>query len=662
MPELRSGTTVITPSAPGELAGYAARAGALSTGTHDDLEAGLLVLDRVAWLTLDAIGVTVELAALLRAAVLSALDVDAVLVCASHTHSAPLAWTGPLRPGGASVPDAVELVAQIRALAEAVASEPVSMVEPDWIAVDLEGVGTNRHDPNGAHERSLGMLVLRSGDRVAAVLADYATHPTVLGPENLEWSADWPGAFRAALGERLGAPVFFLQGAAGDVSPRFTRRAATFAEVERIGGLAAEVAAGEVSRRRGLSLSKSHPRVTHTTVDLPRRALPTVAEAERDVAAALAGMPPGDPQDPTVRLAQTRLDGARVQLDLTTASTEKAPVSLPISVVTLGGVAWVHLPVEPFASVGARIAAASPYPVTRIVGYADGYYGYLVDAPARAAGTYEALSTPFTPEADDLVVAAATALLEQTMQYAYPRIAHETIDRIVETQLPQIDAAVALITERLRAGGILHVFGTGHARIPMHEMAGRAGGLLPINLVRMSDLASRGDLTAAELLDPLLERELGYAAPVLELSGAREGDVFLIASNSGINGVVVELASLVRGLGLPIVAVTSVAHSSSVESRHPSGKRLMDVADIVIDNGAPPGDAALDLGSGVAVGAVSNLAGVVVVQLLTEGIARSYLAAGETPPVYRSMNLPDGDTRNADLLAAVAGRVHPIEP
>ncbi len=88
----------------------------------------------------------------------------------------------------------------------------------------------------------------------------------------------------------------------------------------------------------------------------------------------------------------------------------------------------------------------------------------------------------------------------------------------------------------------------------------------------------------------------------------------------------------------------------------------MDVADIVIDNGAPPGDAALDLGDGVAVGAVSNLAGVVIVQLLTEGIARAYLAAGETPPVYRSMNLPDGDARNADLLAAVAGRVHPIEP
>jgi uncharacterized phosphosugar-binding protein len=88
----------------------------------------------------------------------------------------------------------------------------------------------------------------------------------------------------------------------------------------------------------------------------------------------------------------------------------------------------------------------------------------------------------------------------------------------------------------------------------------------------------------------------------------------------------------------------------------------MDLADVVIDNGAPAGDAALDLGDGIRVGAVSNLAGVVIVQLLTEGIARAALAAGAEPDVYRSMNLPDGDTRNAEGLARIAGRVRPIEP
>jgi uncharacterized phosphosugar-binding protein len=248
------------------------------------------------------------------------------------------------------------------------------------------------------------------------------------------------------------------------------------------------------------------------------------------------------------------------------------------------------------------------------------------------------------------------------MIYEYPAIAHSAIDRIVDWQLPAIDRAVDVITTRLRAGGVLHVFGTGHARIPMHEMAGRAGGLMPVNLVRMSDLVMHGGRPPAALADPLLERDPAFAAPLFELVAPRPDDVVLMASNSGINGTIVEFARLVRDAGLPLVALTSLAHSGSVESRHPSGLKLRDLADIVIDNGAPAGDAALELGHGIRVGAVSNLAGVIVVQLLTEGIARAYLEAGETPDVYRSMNLPDGDDHNAAALAALGDRVRPIEP
>ncbi|MGO2747550.1 sugar isomerase domain-containing protein [Microbacterium sp.] len=248
------------------------------------------------------------------------------------------------------------------------------------------------------------------------------------------------------------------------------------------------------------------------------------------------------------------------------------------------------------------------------------------------------------------------------MKYEYPALAHSVIDAVSVGQGPAIDEAIALIAPRLRRGGVLHVFGTGHARIPMHEMAGRAGGLAPVNLVRLSDLVFRGGHEPAELADPLLERDPEWAAPLLELVALGPDDVFLLASNSGINGVIVEFARLVHEAGFPVVALTSIAHSTSVPSRHPAGLRLLDLADVVIDNGAPAGDAALELRDSTAVGAVSNLAGVVVVQILTEGIARAFLAEGEPPLVFRSMNLPDGDARNADPLAAYAGRVHPIEP
>lgn len=247
------------------------------------------------------------------------------------------------------------------------------------------------------------------------------------------------------------------------------------------------------------------------------------------------------------------------------------------------------------------------------------------------------------------------------MNYRYPALAHSVIDGVADSQAHAIDAAVALIAPALRDRGVLHVFGTGHARIPVHEMAGRAGGLAQVNLVRLTDLAARGGYALADLADPLLERDPAIARPLFELVAADARDVFLIASNSGINGAIVEFATLVRAAGFPLVALTSLAHSNSVPSRHPSGKRLHEFADVVIDNGAPAGDAALEVGDGVVVGAVSNLAGVVAVQMLTEGIARAILAEGHAPLVYRSMNLPDGDASNAAAIAAFSGRVHPIE-
>lgn len=247
-------------------------------------------------------------------------------------------------------------------------------------------------------------------------------------------------------------------------------------------------------------------------------------------------------------------------------------------------------------------------------------------------------------------------------EYTYPDIARATIDRLVSTQLAAVDQAADLVATAIRAGGVLQAFGTGHARIITHEIAGRAGGLVPVNLVRLSDLVFHGDLAPTDLLDPTLERDPALAPEVYRLAGAQPGDPFLIVSNSGINGSIVEFALLVKEHGHPIIAITSVPHSTSVEPRHPSGRRLLDLADVLIDTGAPPGDAALDLPDGTAIGAVSNLAGIVIGQLLTEGICRRLLAAGVTPPVYRSMNLPDGDTANADLIAHYKDRVRPIEP
>jgi uncharacterized phosphosugar-binding protein len=248
----------------------------------------------------------------------------------------------------------------------------------------------------------------------------------------------------------------------------------------------------------------------------------------------------------------------------------------------------------------------------------------------------------------------------------YPAVAHAILDRIVTTQGDAIDRAVTVVADTIRRDGVVHAFGTGHARLVAHEMAGRAGGLAPVNLVRISDLVTRGGADPG-LLDPLAERDASLARPLYDLHEPRAEDCFVIVSNSGINAAVVEMARLVHGHGHPIVAITSIAHSTSVPSRHPSGQRLADLASpgdkagvVVIDTGAPPGDAAVPLGDGLATGATSSLAGIVIVQLITEGVCRALLDAGVTPPLYRSMNLPGTDAGNAGLERRYR-RVHPIE-
>jgi uncharacterized phosphosugar-binding protein len=248
------------------------------------------------------------------------------------------------------------------------------------------------------------------------------------------------------------------------------------------------------------------------------------------------------------------------------------------------------------------------------------------------------------------------------MDYDYLALARDTIDRIAGRELSNVDAAVNLIAESLLRGGVLQAFGTGHSRIVVHEMSGRAGGLLPVNLVRISDLSTYGDLDPKDLLDPTLERDPGFAKSVYDLIGARPEDPFLIVSNSGINGSVVEMARLVKDYGHKLVVITSLQHSSQVDTRATSGRKLYEYGDVVIDTGAPAGDAALELSDGTRTGAISNLAGIVIVQLLTEGICRVYIEAGERPPVYTSMNLPDGDTANQRFESQYAGRIRPIEP
>lgn len=238
----------------------------------------------------------------------------------------------------------------------------------------------------------------------------------------------------------------------------------------------------------------------------------------------------------------------------------------------------------------------------------------------------------------------------------YLDVVTATIARVAAAQRGAVGQAADLVTEAIRAGGVVQAFGTGHSEALAMEIAGRAGGLVPTNRIALRDLVLRGG-EPVDILDPTLERDPAVAHRLYDLTPVHPADVFVIASNSGINGAVVEFAALVKERGHGLVAIVSAAHSARSTSRHPSGRKLADHADVLLDNGAPYGDATLPLPTGGAVGAVSSITAALLAQQIVVEVVARLLAAGERPPVYLSANIPQGDAHNADLEARYAGRL-----
>ncbi|MEO7235998.1 MAG: SIS domain-containing protein [Lapillicoccus sp.] len=220
-----------------------------------------------------------------------------------------------------------------------------------------------------------------------------------------------------------------------------------------------------------------------------------------------------------------------------------------------------------------------------------------------------------------------------------------------------LDPAIDLLVASIRGGGVLQAFGTGHSQAFAMEVAGRAGGFIPTRAMALRDIVLFGSRDASVLSGASLERDEGVVDELFALSTLDPADVFLIASNSGVNGSVVGVALRAKAEGHPVIAVTSLEHTNAVTPKHPSGQRLSEIADVVIDNRAPYGDTTIGVGQGIGVGAVSSMTAAYIAQLLTIGAAERIAAGGETPPVYISANIPGGDEHNHALEARYGARI-----
>src|SRR5437588_11774537 len=205
---------------------------------------------------------------------------------------------------------------------------------------------------------------------------------------------------------------------------------------------------------------------------------------------------------------------------------------------------------------------------------------------------------------------------------------------IREQELPNIERAAEICTNSIASGGLVFLFGNGHSRMMCEEMTPRQGGFPGFVALVEAALSNHAAIIGANGLRSslYLENYEGYAEHILSSFRFGPHDAFIVISTSGIRPVIVEMAMGARARGLPVIAIVSKAHSEVAKAVHSSGKKLIDCADLVIDNLCPPGACVLKLdGLEWNTGPVSTITGAMIINMVRCGCAEALLAKGMKP-------------------------------
>jgi hypothetical protein len=390
----------ITPPIGLPMDGYMARVG-VNRGTHDPLLAQVLVLEdthlRAALVTLDVLGVSAAFTDRLRSSLAAVLHTgpDAIMICASHTHAGPSGLQNRLSEGESTLNS--PLMDLIEARLTNAASSALNRLAPARLIFGtgpIDGIGTDRNRLLPAPDPVVTALHFEHLDGTPfAIVFHYACHPTVLSPQ-LEYSADFPGAARRRIRARFPNTIcLYLNGAAGNISTRFTRRSQTFDEVDRLGNLLGDHVLALLENPESCSTDLA---TASKPVDLPLRKLPAQAT--------YAFQPSGNP-----RIDQTRAEGAVIEANMKRAFANRKSVTITLPVLQIGPWKLLGVPGEPFNELAAELREISPWAV--VVGYANDYLGYFPTQQAIDDATYEALSSPFDARALDTIRNVLAALL-----------------------------------------------------------------------------------------------------------------------------------------------------------------------------------------------------------------------------------------------------------
>ena len=217
--------------------------------------------------------------------------------------------------------------------------------------------------------------------------------------------------------------------------------------------------------------------------------------------------------------------------------------------------------------------------------------------------------------------------------------AMERLQTLARVEMPQIRRAARMCADSIRRGGLVFLFGSGHSRFLCDEMAPRQGCFVGFVPLAHTALSTYADVVGPNGLRPtlFLEKFEGYAERILNGYQFGPHDVMIVISTSGIRPVVVEMAQNAKRRGLPVIAILSVEHCRQAAPAHSSGTKLIDVADIALDNCCPPGDCIVEIdGLDCRTGPLSTVSGAMIINMLRCETAELLLAAGYKPTMLPS--------------------------
>ena len=230
----------------------------------------------------------------------------------------------------------------------------------------------------------------------------------------------------------------------------------------------------------------------------------------------------------------------------------------------------------------------------------------------------------------------------------YIDIVQATIRKAWDEQKEIFQKAADLIRTALETKHSVFIFGCSHAGILAEEVFYRTGGLAVINPIFFPGFMLN---TRPITMTSQLERVDGLGKILLKENRLKAGDVLILHSVSGRNNVPVEMALEAKNMGVSTIAITNLEYSGSVTSRHPSGKRLFEACDLVIDNKGCTGDAAITLeGLPEKIGPTSTAVGTALLNAMVIEAVEKMIADGIVPPVFMSANIDGGDEHNARIF------------